>query len=82
VDMAPVPALTREAIIHERDIELAFETHRWNDLVRWSFDPAWGINWDEILGPGIFQVGKNEYFPLPLSEIDVNNGALKQNPGW
>jgi hypothetical protein len=82
VDMAPIPVLTRDAIIHERDIELAFESHRWNDLVRWSFDPAWGINWDDLLGPGIFQIGKHEYYPLPLSEIDVNNGALKQNPGW
>ena len=82
VDMAPVPVLTRDAIIHERDIELAFESIRWNDLVRWSFDPAWGINWDEILGPGIFIEGRNEYFPIPLTEIDVNNGALKQNPGW
>lgn len=82
VDMPPIPALTPEAIIHERDIELALETHRWLDLVRWSFDPAWGISWDEILGPGIFQVGKNEYLPIPIGEIDVNNGILKQNPGW
>ncbi len=48
VDMPAIPALTTDAIIHERDIELAFETHRWFDLVRWSFDPDWGINWDEI----------------------------------
>lgn len=82
VDMPPVPALTPEAIIHERDIELALETHRWLDLVRWSFDPAWGIDWDALLGPGIFQTGKNEYLPIPVDEIDVNNGALKQNPGW
>mgnify|MGYP006286431797 CR=1 FL=1 len=82
VDMPPILALTPEAIIHERDIELALETHRWLDLVRWSFDPAWGIRWDEILGPGIFQVGKHEYLPIPIDEIDVNNGVLKQNPGW
>lgn len=82
VDMPPIPALTREAIIHERDIELAFESHRWNDLVRWSFDPSWGIEWDQLLGPGIFQVGRHEYYPIPLREIDINNGALKQNPGW
>jgi len=82
VDMPPVPALTTDAIVHERDIEMAFESHRWNDLVRWSFDPAWGINWDELLGPGIFQEGRHEYLPIPLREIDINNGALKQNPGW
>lgn len=82
VDMDPVPALTTDAIIHERDIELAFESHRWNDLVRWSFDPAWGIDWDALLGPGIFTVGKHEYYPIPIGEIDVNSGSLKQNPGW
>jgi len=82
VDMAPVPALTTDAIIHERDIELAFESHRWNDLVRWSLDPAWGIDWDALLGPGIFITGKHEYYPIPITEIDVNSGALKQNPGW
>jgi len=78
-----------DAIIHERDIELAFEGHRWFDLVRWSFDPAWGINWDEIewgidgensVNP--FVRGKHEFFPIPLDEIDINGGALKQNPGW
>ncbi len=82
VDMPPVPALTAEAIIHERDVELAFETHRWLDLIRWSFDNQWGIDWDALLGPGIFKVGKNEYMPIPIGEIDVNNGALQQNPGW
>ncbi len=82
VDMPPVGTLTPEAIIHERDIELALETVRWFDLVRWSFDPAWGIDWDEILGEGIFQVGKHEYLPIPIGEIDVNNGELEQNPGW
>jgi hypothetical protein len=82
VDMPPVPSLTTEAIIHERDIELALETIRWLDLVRWSLDPQWGIDWDKILGPGIFQVGKHEYLPIPITEIDVNNGALQQNPGW
>ncbi len=89
VDMPAIPALTMDAIIHERDIELAFEGHRWFDLVRWSFDPAWGINWDEIqwgidgdnsVNP--FVKGKHEFFPIPLDEIDINGGALKQNPGW
>lgn len=89
VDMPTIDALTTEAIKHERDIELAYEFSRWFDLVRWSFDPAWGINFDE-LNWGIdpdntvnpFVVGKNEYLPIPLSEIDLNEGKLRQNPGW
>lgn len=89
VDMPPVAALTKAAIIHERDIELALEMHRFFDLVRWSFDPDWGIDWAEIYqdqsgpdGVGYFQAGKNEYLPIPVGEIDLNHGKLKQNPGW
>jgi starch-binding outer membrane protein, SusD/RagB family len=90
VDMPPVPALTREAIIHERDVELALESHRWFDLVRWSFDPAWGINMQQILsrqtgpdGTGEFYVaGKHEFLPIPIGEINLSRGNLVQNPGW
>ncbi len=89
VDMPAVDALTTEAIIHERDVELAFEGFRYMDLVRWSLDPQWGINWDEIewgineansVNP--FVVGKNEFLPIPLTEINVNRGMQEQNPGW
>ncbi len=89
VDMPDVTALTTAAIIHERDVELAFEDHRWFDLVRWSFSPVWGIDWSAIdwgidannsINP--FIVGKDEFFPIPVSEINVNGGVLGQNQGW
>lgn len=90
VDMPPVAALTKEAIIHERDIELALEGHRWFDLIRWSFDPEWGINMQQILsrqtGPdgtgSFFVTGKHEFLPIPLREINLSEGNLQQNPGW
>ena len=90
VGMAPITALTKSAIIHERDVELALEGWRWLDLIRWSFDPEWDINWTNILGRQIgpddygnyFVKGKHEYLPIPLDEINKNNGQLKQNPGW
>jgi len=91
VDMPAIGTLTKAAIIHERDIELALESHRFFDLVRWSWDSEWGIDWVSIYkdqssatGTGIdyFKVGKNEYLPIPFSEIDLNKGQLKQNPGW
>ena len=90
VDMQPVPQLTKEAIVHERDVELALEGHRWFDLVRWSFDPAWGVDVSEILsrqlGPDqaevLFQKGKHEFLPIPIREINLNQGSLRQNPGW
>lgn len=89
VDMPPIAALTPEAIIHERDVELAYEYHRWFDLVRWSFDEGWAIDWAS-LDWGINSVGsinpfvkdKHEFLPIPITEIDLNGGALEQNPGW
>jgi hypothetical protein len=89
VDMPTIDQLTPEAIKHERDVEMAYEFSRWFDLVRWSFDPEWGVNWDEIqwgidsensVNP--FVKGKNEYLPIPLAEIDLHEGELEQNPGW
>jgi len=82
VDMPPVAELTRNSIMHERDVELATEGHRFLDLVRWSFDPQWGIKWYDIFGNSSFKVGKNEYLPIPIDEINNNGGQLKQNPGW
>lgn len=62
----------REAIRHERQVELGFELHRFFDLVRYGIA--------EQLLPG-FQSGKHEVFPLPQTEIDLNP-ALVQNPNY
>lgn len=62
----------REAVRHERRVELGFELHRFFDLVRWGVA--------ETLLPG-FQKGKHELFPLPQTEIDLNS-SLVQNPGY
>jgi len=62
----------RDAVRHERQVELGFELHRFFDLVRWGIAP-------QVL-PG-FQVGKHEVFPLPQTEIDLNP-ALQQNAGY
>jgi hypothetical protein len=86
VDMPDVLTLTSDAIKHERDVELALEGHRWFDLIRWSFDPAWGIDFSQIFdgsdGQANFVVGKNEFLPLPLVELTLHAGKLEQNPGW
>lgn len=81
VGMPAVQELTPKAIIHERTVELAGEGHQFNDLIRWSFDANFDIDLVKYFG-GNFLKGKNEYFPIPQSEIDVNTGSLKQNPGW
>jgi hypothetical protein len=61
-----------DIIRHERLVELGFEMHRFFDLVRW------GIAADVLPA---FEVGKNEVFPLPQTELDLNP-KLVQNPGY
>ncbi len=76
----PVTAVTPGTIIHERSIELGFEWHRFFDLVRWSqLDDPW-VDIEALIPK--FQKEKNEYLPIPLYEINLSNGKLKQNPGW
>ncbi|MCY7356832.1 MAG: RagB/SusD family nutrient uptake outer membrane protein, partial [Rudanella sp.] len=62
-----------QAIITERQLELAFEQHRRKDIVRW------GIARD-VLGVK-FVPGKHEVFPIPQTEIDINP-AITQNNGY
>ena len=72
VSLAPV-AVTLKNIYEERFLELATEGHRWYTLVRTGQAQS-------VLGPLGFSAGKNEVLPIPLQEL--NNTALKQNPGY
>ncbi|WP_234567314.1 RagB/SusD family nutrient uptake outer membrane protein [Rhodohalobacter sp. 614A] len=65
----------RDAVYHERRVELAQEGHRWWDLVR--TDRALEVM--SAKGSNIQQ--HHLIFPIPQSEIDVNP-ELTQNPGY
>jgi hypothetical protein len=65
----------RDALLKERRSELAMEGHRFWDLVRTGRAAA-------VLGPLGFQPGKHELLPIPQTEIDISQGAIRQNPGW
>ena len=80
VDMPAVSTLTHAAIVHERNVELATECIRYNDLVRWSYDTDFALDMGAIFS-NMFK-DKNHYFPIPQAEIDINQGALVQNIGW
>jgi hypothetical protein len=76
----------REAIRHERRVELAMESHRWFDLVRWGIARETMNAYKSAETPEVqaamndFTEGKNEYFPLPQYELDLS--GLEQNEKW
>ncbi|MCB0602221.1 MAG: RagB/SusD family nutrient uptake outer membrane protein [Saprospiraceae bacterium] len=67
----------RNAIWHERRVELGMEQHRWFDLLRQG-------RVDQVMAKlkPKFTAGKNELFPIPQSEIDLSGGQMTQNPGY
>jgi hypothetical protein len=87
----------RTALKHERRIELAFENHRYWDLIRWN-DAMTVLN-QPIKGVAITQTGSvysytkvnvatrtfniaNSYYPFSQAEISNSQGTLVQNPNY
>ena len=61
-----------QAIKDERKVELAWEGHRWFDLVRWGdAKTALGFESDDYL-----------LFPIPIQEVLATSGVINQNPGY
>jgi hypothetical protein len=76
------------AILHERRVELAFEHHRWFDLLR-------TFTTDELVAYfkakkqadfGLAQVAnfgtKDRYYPIPFDEYKLDPIKMYQNPGY
>ena len=81
--LTPVTGLTqeemREKIIHERRMELAFEGHRWFDLIRINHG-EYAIEFLKSIGKT--NVNKNRLiFPIPQTERD-SNPLMDQNIGY
>ena len=67
----------REAIWHERRVELGMEQQRWFDLVRTGQAEAALTKHGKT-----FVKNKHELLPVPQKEIDLSSQLLKQNPGY
>jgi len=63
-------------LIHERRVELGFESQRFRDLRRW------GIAKDVLNKNGQGFNDKNYLYPIPQKDIDKSGGKLTQNSGY
>ncbi|MEO8192393.1 MAG: RagB/SusD family nutrient uptake outer membrane protein [Gemmatimonadales bacterium] len=63
-------------LVHERRVELGFESQRFNDLKRW------GIAKQVLSAVGKNFQDYNNFYPIPQGEIDKSGGSITQNPGY
>lgn len=71
-------AALRDAIRHERRVELGMEHERFFDLVRWGI----ASTVLHAAGKANYTAGRDELLPIPQTQIDLSKGVLKQNPGY
>ena len=76
----PVTTITKDDLILERRVELAFENQRWFDLLR--FGVAVEYLTDFAADNGYTFSATDLLLPLPQAEINLSNGLLEQNPGY
>lgn len=72
-------------IVHERRIEFALEQSRFFDLVRWNLTDKFivGVESKTFDNAKVGYIkGKHEFFPIPLTQIQLSQGTLKQYPVW
>lgn len=87
-----------DAIRKERQVELAFEEHRFYDVRRWKIAdvtenaPAYGVDvvksgntytyTRKVALSGRLFAAKNYFLPIPRTEIQASNGQLEQTTGY
>jgi hypothetical protein len=97
VNLTPIAAYSDNALRKERHYELAFEGLRWGDIRRWgiaeeALNSIYGV---PIRNRGVQTTMKKQgvgmverykatkgFQMIPQSEVDLADGALKQNAGW
>lgn len=80
--------ITKEELLAERRVELAFENHRLFDLIRFNkaqqvlSDFADANNADPSIDIVYEFSGTDLLLPMPQREVNLSNGVLTQNPGY
>lgn len=81
-DTAPnsVSSVSKDELLVERRVELAFENQRWFDLLR--FGVANEVLSAHATEMGYTYTGRDLLLPIPAREINLSDGLLTQNPGY
>jgi hypothetical protein len=77
---AAVSSVSKDDLLVERRVELAFENQRWFDLLRFGVA-------ESILGAHATEMdyvfdARKLLLPIPAREINISGGLLTQNPGY
>jgi hypothetical protein len=76
----PVTNITKDDLLLERRVELAFENHRLFDLIR--FGKAESVLSALSNANGYNYTSTDLLLPIPQNEINISQGLMKQNPGY
>ncbi|PQJ79730.1 RagB/SusD family nutrient uptake outer membrane protein [Polaribacter porphyrae] len=75
-----VTSISEDELLLERRVELAFENHRFFDLLR--FGKAQDVFSAYSAANGLGYSSTDLLLPIPQREINIGNGQLSQNPGY
>ena len=75
-----ISSISKEELLLERRVELAFENQRWFDLLR--FNVAEAVLSAHATEMGYVFSSRALLLPIPAREINLSGGLLTQNPGY
>ncbi len=75
-----ISSISKDELLTERRVELAFENQRWFDLLR--FGVANDVLSAHAVEMGYVYSPRDLLLPIPAREINLSDGLLTQNPGY
>nr|WP_299172410.1 RagB/SusD family nutrient uptake outer membrane protein [uncultured Allomuricauda sp.] len=75
-----ISSVSKDELLTERRVELAFENQRWYDILR--FGVANDVLSAHAVEMGYVFSARDLLLPIPAREINLSDGLLTQNPGY